>query len=105
MMRWKRILFRLALTLLAVWLILVAGLAVAMHQPPEMFGRIMAHVPGPLYLVLPFETFWNWSRGGHLHPGDLAPDFDLQTMDKTSRFHFAPDRQGRPVVLIFGSYT
>ena len=27
-----------------------------MHQPPEVFGHVMAKMPMPAYFVLPFET-------------------------------------------------
>ena len=42
---------------------------VVMRQPPERFGRIMAHVPMPAMLILPFETMWNVARGGTLEVG------------------------------------
>lgn len=77
----------------------------AMRQPPETFGRILARVPGPLYLVLPFETLWTRLRRGPLRAGDAAPDFSLHTVDKKSEFRLSTDGQGKPVVLVFGSYT
>lgn len=41
-------------------------------------------------------------RGGP-QPGDLAPDFDLPTLDG-GRFRLS-DHRGRPVLFQFGSYT
>jgi AhpC/TSA family len=89
---------------LAVYLLLLAGLAFAMRQPPAVFGRIMSHMPGPMFMVLPFESLWMRARAGHLNAGDRAPDFTLPTLDRASRVRLA-DIEGRPVVLVFGSYT
>ena len=86
----------------------------AMHQPPETFGRIMMHMPGPAYLVIPFETLWSRARAGTVEPGQLAPEFSLA---KLQDGHATPDDRvqlaalrasksgGQPVVLVFGSYT
>ncbi len=92
-------------TLLAVYLVLCAGLYVAMIQPPGVFGQIIAKTPFPLMMVLPFETLWNRARGGRLQPGDLAPDFRLPTLDHNSTVQLSSYRGSRPVVLVFGSYT
>src|SRR5664279_4551417 len=45
-------------TLVAVHLALCAGLYVAMLQPPDVFGRVIAKTPFPLMMALPFETLW-----------------------------------------------
>jgi hypothetical protein len=87
-----------------IYLLLVAGLAIAMRQPPAVFGRVMSHVPGPMFFVLPFESLWMAARAGDLQPGDPAPDFSLATLDRASRVRLSQLR-GRPVVLVFGSYT
>ncbi len=78
-----------------------------MRQPPETFGRFMAKLPGPVpFLVFPFETLWMQARAGSLHVGDPAPDFVLAKLDKTERVQLsALTASGKPVVLIFGSYT
>ena len=89
---------------LAVYLLLMAGLAFAMRQPPAVFGRIMSHMPGPLFMVLPFESLWMRAQAGYLNLGDRAPDFTLATRDGASRVRLS-DLRGRPVVLVFGSYT
>jgi peroxiredoxin len=47
---------------------------------------------------------WLWARGGALSHGDPAPDFTLPTQDGSSRVTLSSLR-GRPVVLVFGSYT
>ena len=100
---------RRALVVLAVLLVvdlaLSAGLYVAMLQPPDVFGQIIAKTPFPLMMVLPFETLWNSARGGRLKPGDLAPDFRLPALDHKSAVQLSSYRGSRPVVLVFGSYT
>jgi hypothetical protein len=102
----------IALGLLAgVYLATTAALALAMLQPPDRFGRIMGRVPEPLMMVmavLPFEPLWNWARSGSLEVGAPAPDFDLEFAsagtDSRGRERLSSLR-GRPVVLVFGSYT
>lgn len=67
----------------------------------------MSKIPGPIpFLVLPFETLWMRARAGSLHVGDPAPDFSLARLDKSDQVQLsALTAQGRPVVLVFGSYT
>ncbi|HXN45825.1 MAG TPA: hypothetical protein VN893_04245 [Bryobacteraceae bacterium] len=90
--------------LVAVYVLLLAGLAFAMHQPPGVFGRVMSHVPDVAFYVLPFQTLWMEARAGHLRAGDPAPDFALTTLDRSRRVRLS-ELSGRPVVLVFGSYT
>ncbi len=47
----------------------------------------------------------NVGRAEELVVGDLAPDFDLPSIDETSRTSLVAFRGKRPVVLFFGSYT
>lgn len=84
---------------------LTAGMYWAMLQPPDAFGRIVAKLPFPLMMVVPFETLWNSARGGSLQPGDPAPDFRLPTLDHKATVQLSSFRGVRPVVLVFGSYT
>ena len=78
-----------------------------MRRPPERFASVMAKIPGPVpFLVFPFETLWLRARSGVLHTGDAAPDFTLTKLDKSGQVQLSSlTAQGRPVVLIFGSYT
>jgi hypothetical protein len=100
---------RLALKVLAclagVYLLLSAVLFAVMCQPPGRFARIIANLPGPFFGLLPFEPLWSVARGGHLHQGDAAPDFDLETLDRKARVRLSSFQHQKPVVLIFGSYT
>ncbi|HKQ60226.1 MAG TPA: hypothetical protein VJS92_03010 [Candidatus Polarisedimenticolaceae bacterium] len=103
---------RLSLIVVAVaasWLAVSGALFAVMLQPPEKFGRIMARVPPPWFVllaVLPFETMWNVARGGDLQPGSLAPDFELERLGQPAgRVRLSAFRGDRPVALVFGSFT
>ena len=78
----------------------------SMHQPPEVFGKVMSKMPGPVpFLLFPFETAWTHARAGSLHIGDPAPDFTLLKVDKSERVQLSQLNENKPVVLVFGSYT
>ena len=93
--------------LAVLWLGAAAVMYRIMRQPPEHFARVMSKLPQPLaFLVLPFETLWLHARAGDLSIGDRAPDFTLTTLDKTATIRLSSlTAQGKPVVLVFGSYT
>ncbi len=103
----KRVLLRTLLVLALLWLVACGFLYSAMRKPPEQFGRIMMHVPGPVaFAILPFETMWMRARAGELRKGDPAPDFRLTKLDKTGQIQLSDfSAAHRPVVLVFGSYT
>jgi len=100
------IVLRFALVVFVLWLGFVAFMWHTMKQSPEEFGRVMMHMPIPaVFLAAPFETMWVRARAGTLQPGDTAPDFNLQTLDKTSHVSLSSLVAKGPVVLVFGSYT
>ncbi len=101
----KRVFYISAACLFLAWAAFVAYVDWAMHQPPETFGHVMAQMPTPAYFLFPFETMWLRARAGTLKPGDEAPDFSVETLDKTAHLQLASLWQKQPVVLIFGSYT
>jgi len=76
-----------------------------MHQPPEVFGHVMARMPMPAYFLFPFETMWMQARHGQLNAGDQAPDFTVKTLDTKTPMQLASVWSEKPVVLVFGSYT
>lgn len=76
-----------------------------MKRPPEQFARRVATMPGPAFVILPFETLWTRARSGPVGIGDEATDLDLETVDKSGRMRLASLRGVKPVVLVFGSYT
>ena len=90
---------------LIVYVGLVTTIFVIMRQPPDRFGRIMAHMPMPLFMIVPFKTLWSVARGGDLGVGDDAPDFELHTVDRSARVRLSSFRGKQPVALVFGSYT
>jgi hypothetical protein len=104
--RWKRWVGAVAAVCFVGWVGMVGYVNWAMHQSPDEFGAIMAKMPMPAMLVLPFETLWMRARAGHLNPGDQAPDFTLKQLqgDETP-LELAGLWKDRPVVLVFGSYT
>ena len=42
---------------------------------------------------------------GNLHPGSDAPDARLTALDGESHFHIRERTGGKPLVLVFGSFT
>ena len=68
---------------------------------------MMAHIPGEIpFMIFPFEPLWMRARAGTLRVGDRAPDFSLTKLDKSAQVQLSSlTAQGRPVILIFGSYT
>jgi hypothetical protein len=104
--RTKRILLRISFGLIVLYISIGGYIWWAMKQPPEVFGRVMMRMPGPVpFLLFPFETLWLRARAGHLHAGDQVPDFSLLKLDKSSRVQLSTLNQNQPVVLVFGSYT
>jgi hypothetical protein len=103
----KRALVRVFAVIALLWVIACCALYQVMRRPPETFARFMAKIPGPVaFLVLPFEALWTHARAGVLRVGDPAPDFTLMKLDKSAPVQLSNlTAQGRPVVLIFGSYT
>jgi hypothetical protein len=99
-----RYVVRVTVVVVALYPALVAGLALAMRQPPDVFGSTMAKMPGQMFALLPFKSLWMHARAGALHAGDMAPDFALSSMNSGPTVRLSSLR-GSPVVLIFGSYT
>lgn len=96
---------RIAIALVALYAVFLGAIYALMSGPPERFASAIAHMPGSLFLVLPFETLWSHARAGSLASGTEAPDFHLGTLDKKSEVSLSTLRGKQPVVLVFGSYT
>jgi hypothetical protein len=103
--RRRKLLLRSLATLFVLWICFVFFIGWAMRQPPEVFGNVMKHMPMPAYFLFPFETMWTSARKGTLHVNDAAPDFNLETYDKSGTVQLSSFRGKEPVVLVFGSYT
>jgi len=84
---------------------LVLGMFVVMCQPPQRFGRLMAHVPMSVMRIVPFEPLWNIARRGATRVGQMAPDFSLPMLGQGGEVRLSMFRGQQPVVLVFGSYT
>ncbi len=91
--------------LFVLWLGFLSFVDWAMHQPPEVFGHVMMHMPMPAYFLFPFETMWTQARFGHVNPGDAAPDFTVEMLHTQDPVQLASLWASKPVVLVFGSYT
>ena len=88
-----------------VWCGAAAAFYVAMRQPPEVFGAIVARVPPMAMAVLPFKPLWMSARAGRLRVGDMAPDFTLPVLRGDRLVRLSEVYRRQPVVLVFGSYT
>ena len=101
---WLRLLRPIALTVAIAYVVFLVAMFIVMRQPPQRFGQVMRYFPMPAMMIVPFEPMWNVARGGELRVGDTAPDFHLPRSDKSGNVRLSSLR-GRPVVLVFGSYT
>jgi len=103
----SKVAIALVCVLAPLWIFACALIYDSMRQPPERFARVMSKIPGPVaFLVFPFETLWMRARAGTLQIGDHAPDFSLAKLDKTEHIQLSSFMAtGKPVVLVFGSYT
>lgn len=101
-MKWV---LRVLLVLAAAYVVLFGVVLLAMLRPPQQFGLFMKHMPAAVvWGVLPSRHMWLWARRGVLEPGQPAPDFTLSRPDRSGEVTLSGQR-GRPVVLVFGSYT
>jgi hypothetical protein len=95
-----------AVAALALLYILLCGVMyMLLRQRPPAVARVFDRLPAILWITLPMPRIWKLANRGSLHPGDMAPDFDLPTLDRKSRVKLSALRGGKPVVLVFGSYT
>ena len=103
----KKIAVKALAAIFLFWIIGCAAIYTAMRKPPETFGRLMMKIPAPVaFLVFPFETMWLRARAGELEIGRPAPDFTLSRLDHSGQVQLSSYAQrGRPVALVFGSYT
>jgi thiol-disulfide isomerase/thioredoxin len=76
-----------------------------MHQPPEVFGHVMARMPTPAYFLFPFETLWVHARKGSLNVGEMAPGLEVKALGTEAPVQLGALWADKPVVLVFGSYT
>jgi hypothetical protein len=84
---WKWTLGIIAFLLLAAF----AMLSFMAGSPKDAYGMVRYALPH--------------MHRGKLHVGDDAPDARLVALDGASHFHIRERTGGRPLVLVFGSYT
>ena len=101
----KKWLLRIVLTVIACLLVFNVYMYWLMTRPPEQFTQGMSKLPTFAMYLAPFPPMWAKARAGTLAPGDAAPDFELETTDRSAKVRLSANRGIRPVVLIFGSYT
>ena len=101
----RRLVARILAALVLAYAAAGACFYLAMRQPPETFGAIMARVPTLAMIVFPFEPLWTMARQGSLRPGDAAPDLALPPVNGGDPVRLSGQWRDRPVVLVFGSYT
>jgi hypothetical protein len=68
-----------------------------------VFLSFMAGSPKDVYYMLRY-AFPHMHRG-NLKVGDQAPDAPLVALDGSTTFHIREKTAGRPLVLVFGSFT
>jgi thiol-disulfide isomerase/thioredoxin len=105
MRRWARMIVGIAIAVVLLYAVTLGVLFVLMGRSNTVAGRTLSVVPGPAFMLLPLEAMWTRARRGALEVGQTAPDFDLSTLDGTARVRLSVLRGGKPVVLVFGSYT
>jgi len=101
----KRWLLRSCSVLVVAWLAFVGYIDWAMHQPPEVFGRVMMRMPMPAYSSFHSKRCGRRHAMDRLNPGDSAPDFAVKTLQTETPVQLASLWAEKPVVLVFGSYT
>jgi hypothetical protein len=70
--------------LVALYALISGALFFAMLQSPDDFARTMKHVPWPAFMLLPFKPLWNVARNGHVRLGQVAPEFTLESPDRSA---------------------
>ena len=81
------------------FLIGLGGLLVA------AYGVLCLMAGGPKDAIQMVRYALPYMHRGNLKVGDSAPDVQLVSLDGTTRFELREHLAGRPLVLVFGSFT
>jgi hypothetical protein len=84
-LKWS--LIALAILLLAI----CVGLSIMAGSPKDAIGMVRYALPH--------------MHRGNLQVGSDAPDATLVSLDGATRFHIRERTKGKPLVLVFGSFT
>jgi len=87
----KRMWTWIAITFGAVLALVFVGLSVMAGSPKDALQMVRYALP--------------YMHRGDLKAGDAVPDIQLVTLDGQSRFPLRGEMKGRPLVLVFGSFT
>jgi hypothetical protein len=81
-----------SLIAVAILLLVVAvGLSIMAGSPKDAIGMVRYALPH--------------MHRGNLQVGSDAPDATLVSLDGSTRFHIRERTKGKPLVLVFGSFT
>ena len=84
--------FKWGLISIAALVVLVfIGLSIMAGSPKDAYGMVRYALPH--------------MHRGNLKVGDDAPDARLLALDGSTQFHIRERTAGRPLVLVFGSFT
>jgi hypothetical protein len=81
------------------FLIVLGGLLVAAYAALSIMAG------GPKDAIQMVRYALPYMHRGNLKVGDSAPDVQLVSLDGTTRFELREHLAGRPLVLVFGSFT
>ena len=69
------------------------------------FGVLSKMAGGPKDAFYMVRYAFPYMHRGKLKPGDSAPDAKLFALNGTDTFHIRERTTGKPLVLVFGSFT
>lgn len=69
------------------------------------YGGLSWMAGGPKDTIQMVRYALPYMHRGHLKVGDRVPDVPLVSLDGTTRFGLRQHLAGRPLVLVFGSFT
>jgi hypothetical protein len=87
-----------------LYAVALAGVYLMMRSSPASFNQFMAGTAPMVMRTIPFVPLWFSARAGTLEAGAAAPDFELRRLHSDGTVKLSSHR-GRPVMLVFGSYT
>lgn len=79
------------LSFVGLLVLVFVGLSIMAGSPKDAYGMVRYALPH--------------MHRGNLKVGDDAPDARVLALDGTTQFHIRERMAGRPLVLVFGSFT